>query len=380
MSETPIQINLALQHTITSKIKQNGAISFAQFMKMALYEPGLGYYSAGLNKIGVDGDFITASELGSLFARCHAKVFADVLAELNKPIIVELGAGTGQFCIDVLLTMDELKVLPDTYYIVEVSADFKQVQANKIKLLPSHLQSKVQWLNQPPTSYYEGIVFANEVLDALPVEVFKFEDHQYHRLMLEYNNTNNEQVWHEVWQNFPPVIEQQLHQMDLNLSDGYRSEFLPHLSAWMASVTQNLNKGLVLLVDYGYGRSTYYHPQRNTGTLVCQQRHQANFNPYQDIGLQDITAFVDFTAVAEALTASGFELAGYTTQGDFLLASGIDHWIDPNADFQQYYRLISEMKQLMLPDEMGEKFKCMAAVKNISSEIIGFSHNRWNEL
>ena len=331
MSETPIQINLALQHTITSKIKQNGAISFAQFMKMALYEPGLGYYSAGLNKIGVDGDFITASELGSLFARCHATVFADVLAVMNQPVIVELGAGTGQFCVDVLLAMDELNVLPDIYYIVEVSADFKQVQANKIKLLPSHLQSKVRWLNQPPTSPYEGIVFANEVLDALPVEVFKFENHKYHRLMLECNSANKELVWLESWQDFPQEMEQQLHKMDLSLSEGYRSEFLPHLSAWMASITQNLNKGLVLLVDYGYGRSTYYHPQRSTGTLVCQQRHQASFNPYQNIGLQDITAFVDFTAVAEALTECGFALAGYTTQGDFLLASGINQWIDPNT-------------------------------------------------
>ncbi len=376
MSETLLQIKQSLQHKITSEIKQNGAISFAKFMNMALYEPGLGYYSAGLNKIGSAGDFITASELGSLFAQCHAVVFADVLKQLKAPQIVELGAGTGQFCCDLLMTLNELNCLPLKYIIIEVSADFRQVQQQKIESLPPAIRNCVEWSDQPPQHAYEGIVFANEVLDALPVEVFKYEPSGYQQLMLKFDGNQ----YTEHWQPFTAEMSKRLNQMQLNLPVGYRSEFLPQLGAWLSSVSDHLTKGLIMLVDYGYGRSTYYHPQRTMGTLVCQRRHQANFDPYQDVGLQDITAFVDFTAVAEALESTGFTLAGYTTQGDFLVDAGIDQWIDSNADYGQYYRLVSEMKHLVLAEEMGEKFKTMAAVKNIDSAIKGFTHNRWNEL
>jgi SAM-dependent MidA family methyltransferase len=376
MSDKLLQINQALQHKITSEIKQKGAISFAQFMAMALYEPGLGYYSAGLNKLGKEGDFITAPELGSLFARCHATVFADVLRGLSLPVIMEMGAGTGQFCFDVMLALDDLQKLPNEYVIVEISADLKQVQQQKIAELPAHLRDKVEWLNQPPEESFEGIIFANEVIDALPVEIFKTVEQNYQRLMLAFEN--NKLV--EQWQPFPDYMAEYLQDLELKLTDGYRSEFLPQLGAWIKTITAKLKKGLVLLVDYGYGRRTYYHPERNSGTLVCQRRHQANFNPYQDIGLQDITAFVDFTAVAESLELAGLEVTGYTTQGDFLMDAGINQWLDPEGDYPDYYQLVSEMKQLVLPEEMGEKFKTIAAVKRLKKPIKGFSNNRWNEL
>lgn len=376
MSEKLLQINQALQHKIHAEIKQKGQISFAEFMKMALYEPGLGYYSAGLHKIGSAGDFVTASELGSLFAKCHAKVFADVLQSLDSPIISELGAGTGQFCCDVLRALDDMKSLPKRYIITEVSADFKQVQADKINKLPEHLSQLVEWQDSPPQQTFTGIIFANEVIDALPVEVFEHRNQNYLQLHL---HMENDQL-SETWLPFNSEVSERLQQMKLNLTDGYRSEILPNLPAWIQTTTENLSQGLVMFIDYGYGRNTFYHPQRNNGTLVCQRRHQANFNPYQDIGLQDITAFVDFTAVAESLQLAGFELAGYTTQADFLLAAGIHQWVDEHAEFVDYYQLASEMKQLMLPDEMGEKFKVMAAVKNFDTDIIGFTNNRWHEL
>ncbi len=376
MSETLLQINQALHHKITSEIKQKGAISFAQFMAMALYEPGLGYYSAGLNKLGKDGDFITAPELGTLFARCHASVFAEVLTGLSSPLLMELGAGTGQFCFDVLPALDNLGVLPEKYCIVEISADLKQVQQQKMKQLPDHISSRVEWLDRPPQEKFEGIIFANEVIDALPVEVFRTADKKYQRLMLAEKNGQLE----EQWQLFPDHMAQYLQDLQLQLADGYRSEFLPQLNAWIDSITANLKKGMVMLVDYGYGRRTYYHPERSSGTLVCQRRHQANFNPYQDIGLQDITAFVDFTAVAEALELAGLQVTGYTTQGDFLLDAGINQWLNPDDDYPDYYKLVSEMKQLVLPEEMGEKFKSIVAVKGLKQSIKGFSNSRWNEL
>ncbi len=313
MSDTLLDISRSLQHKIALQIKQKGAISFAEFMQLALYEPGLGYYSAGLTKLGSSGDFITSSELGSLFARCHATCFAEVLPLLSQPILLELGAGTGRFCVDVLLALDAMDVLPDEYHIFEISADLKRVQQQAVDRLPVHLAQRVRWLNTPPENDFEGVIFANEVLDALPVEVFRYQAGEYQRLFL----TNDEGQLTEQWQEFASPLLQQLQQMKLQLPPGYRSEFVPHLSAWMQSITQHLRKGMVLMVDYGYGRPLYYHPQRNTGTLVCHRRHQANFNPYQDVGLQDITAFVDFTAVAEAMSDADLEVAGFTTQADF---------------------------------------------------------------
>jgi SAM-dependent MidA family methyltransferase len=377
MSDTLLKISRTLQHRMIEEIKRSGAISFSRFMSMALYEPGLGYYSAGLHKLGAEGDFITASGLGALFAKTHAKVFAPLLAELTEPCVLELGAGTGEFCCDLLQALDQLQALPVRYQIVEVSADLKQVQQQQVSQLPQHLQQRVEWLAAPPDQAYEGIVFANEVIDALPVEVFQCREQQVQRLMLQHQS---EQGFVEHWQPFPAAMQQQFEQLQLNLPEGYRSEFLPNLAAWLESVTSQLKKGWVFLIDYGYGRDLYYHPQRNTGTLVCQRRHQAHFDPYQDIGLQDITAFVDFTAVAEALEGLGFELLGFTTQGDYLVDAGIQELLDPDDDYQSYYRLVSEMKQLVLPEEMGEKFKVMVAGKNTHTPVSGLNHSRWQDL
>lgn len=375
MSSQLHEISQSLQHRITAKIKQNGAISFADFMHMALYEPGLGYYSAGLHKLGASGDFITSSELGSLFARCHASCFSEVLLTCSKPVVMELGAGTGQFCVDVLTALAELDALPDQYLILEVSGDLQQVQRDKVAQLPTDLAARVDWTSEPPTQPFEGIIYANEVLDALPVEVFRY--HQgFERLML----THEADALTESWQPFPDALQQQLTAKALQLSDGYRSEFIPNLNAWMAAITAPLARGLVLMVDYGFGQSQYYHPQRSAGTLVCHQRHQANFNPYQDVGLQDITAFVDFTAVAEAMDDAGLTVAGFTSQADFLLHNNIQQWVNEDRGYAAYYDLVSEMKKLMLPDEMGEKFKCIAATKNWQGGLTAFQNNRLHEL
>ena len=369
------EISQSLQHRISAKIKQNGAISFADFMHMALYEPGLGYYSAGLHKLGASGDFITSSELGSLFARCHAHCFSEVLLACEQPVVLELGAGTGQFCVDVLTALAAQDALPDQYLILEVSGDLQQVQRDKVAQLPKDLAARVKWVTEPPDESFEGIIYANEVLDALPVEVFRY-DQGFERLML----TNEANVLTESWQPFPEELQRQLTAKALELPDGYRSEFIPDLSAWMAAVTAPLKRGLVLMVDYGFGQRQYYHPQRSEGTLVCHQRHQANFNPYQDVGLQDITAFVDFTAVAEALDEAGLAVTGFTSQADFLLHTNIQQWVNENNGYAAYYDLVSEMKKLMLPDEMGEKFKCIAATKNWPSDLSAFENNRLHEL
>ena len=371
MYSNPQQLSLALIEHMRDQIIRTGPISFHQYMQMALYQPGMGYYSGGLHKIGAEGDFITAPSIGQLFAKTNARQFAEIMKHLDDPVILELGAGLGQFAHDVLLALDEMNLLPQHYYILEVSADLKQQQHDYLNALPEHIHARIQWLDQAPTESFNGIIFANEVIDALPVEIFKFQNQNYQRLLVDWQDG-----FCESWGNFSPELLQQIENKQLQLDEDYRSEFIPHLHSWLDNISTALNSGCILFVDYGFDRSTYYHPQRNTGTLVCHQRHQAHFNPFIDTGLQDITAFVDFTAVAEAADACGLEVEGYTTQSHYLMSLGIDQWLDPQQDYAAYYDLGNELKKLVMPDQMGEKFKVMALCRNYSQELSGFENNR----
>ncbi len=360
--------SLALIAAIKKKISQHGSISFAEFMHMALYEPTLGYYSSGFFKFGKAGDFITAPLLGNLFAKMLARQFQQILSHLSHAVIFELGAGTGQFCFDVLLQLEQLDALPEKYLILEVSADLQQRQQQKIQQLPSHLAKLVSWQSEVPQNKFNGIIFANEVVDALAVEAFCFRNNKYQQLRVAWSD-----AFTTHWQDFEPLLEAQLLAKNLSLSDGYESEFIPHLSSWLQTVTENLQKGVVLMIDYGYERNSYYHPQRNQGTRVCYHKHQANFNYFDNVGQQDITAFVDFTALAEAADSCGLSVDGYTSQAHFLLALGINELLgDCENDFENYYKKTTEMKKLTMPNEMGEKFKVIAFSRNFEPVLDGF--------
>lgn len=376
MSDSLQQVQQSLWQHITNAIQHHDGLPFSDFMRMALYQPGLGYYSAGLKKFGEAGDFITAVELGSLFAQSLARQFAEVIKQLEQPVILELGAGSGRFCCDVLTALDAMdqagNLLPEQYYILEVSADLKHQQQQRVNQLPTHLKDRVNWINEPPSKDFNGIIFANEVLDALPVEVFQYQDNNYYRLILNLDNDQLVEHWHD----FPSDLLSQIKAKNLSLSDGYRSEFIPHLTDWLKALTTHLNQGLVLFIDYGYGRDVYYHPERHTGTLVCHQRHQANFNPYHDVGAQDITAFVDFTAVAESLKAANCEVVGFNNQMDLLMGLGVENLLATEIAYSDYYALATELKKLMMPNEMGERFKCIAALKNLDMDLSGFATNR----
>lgn len=363
------QHSLALTEIIRQRIKQDNSISFAQFMNMSLYEPGLGYYSAGTHKFGKDGDFVTSPELGDLFARCLAQQFKQVLETLDVPTVMELGAGTGQFCCDCLIELEKQDCLPDKYYILEVSADLQFRQQQKISSLPKSLANRVEWIQKPPTEKFDGIIFANEVIDALAVEVFKFESDEFKQLRIGFDSK-----FEKKWTKFPANLEQELLNKNLKLADGYESEFIPFLSEWLKTISDCLNRGTVIFVDYGYERNSYYHPQRNQGTVVCHFQHQANFDYFKNIGIQDITAFVDFTAVAEAADECQLSVEGYTTQSHFLMSLGIHEKLgDAEGEFEKYYQKSTEMKKLTMPNEMGEKFKVMALSRNFEDELIGFS-------
>ncbi len=363
------QHSLALQKIIKDKIEKTGSISFAQFMHMALYQPGFGYYSSGNHKFGKEGDFVTAPELGDLFAKSMASQFSQVIHTIQSPIILELGAGTGQFACDCLLELENLNNLPEKYYILEVSADLQQRQVQKIKSLPKKLSQLVEWISQPLTQQFNGVVFANEVVDALPVEVFRYHDNEFQQMRVTWNDS-----FKKTWGEFPENLLKQIKDKNLQLIEGYTSEFIPHLDSWLNSITQNLNQGVVIFVDYGYERNAYYHPQRSDGTLICFYQHQANFDYFSNVGIQDMTAFVDFTALAEAADSCGLEVDGFTTQAHFLMSLGIqNHLGDSQNDYKSYYQNTTEMKKLTMPNETGEKFKVMAFSKNYADELVGFS-------
>jgi len=363
------QHSLALVDVIRERIKQHNSISFAQYMQMVLYQPGLGYYSSGSHKFGKHGDFITAPEIGPLFAQCMAQQFQQVLSQVDTPMILELGAGTGQFAYDCLLELEKLNCLPNNYYILEVSADLKQRQAKKIQNLPNNLSYRVKWISQPLLEKFNGVIFANEVLDALPVEVFKIIDNQFQQMQVSWD-----EGFRQTFKPMPEHLKKQMRDKELKLAENYISEFIPNLASWLKSISQNLNQGIVLFADYGYERSAYYHPQRNQGTLVCFHQHQANFDYFKNVGIQDMTAFVDFTAVAEAADACGFEVGGYTTQAHFLMSLGIEQKLgDSEHDYTNYYQNTTEMKKLVMPNEMGEKFKVIALSKNFDDELMGFN-------
>jgi SAM-dependent MidA family methyltransferase len=363
---------------------QGGFIPFSEFMQQALYAPGLGYYSGGLQKFGAAGDFITAPEVSPLFSQCIAKQAADVLKHYESPKLLEFGAGSGVMAAELLMELERLDALPDQYLIMELSSELKQRQQETISNKASHLLERMVWLDVLPEELFDGVVVANEVLDAMPVECFRVSGSGVEVLGMGVENEElvsrytkaDEVVAHKV-----RTIEERLKEGrpgevgEGSLPDGYCSEYNPSIKPWLDSVYGVLNRGLVLLIDYGYPVSEYYHEERKTGTLMCHYQHRAHTNPLRYPGLQDITAFVDFTDVAYSAVEAGFNISGYTTQAAFLMASGLDelHQLQVTDDPEQQIILSQQIKTLTLPSEMGERFKVMGLTKCFDEPLRGFS-------
>ena len=302
--------------------KEGGWVNFAQLMDAALYAPGLGYYSGGAKKFGFEGDFVTASEISPLFSQTIARQVKQVLSALKakskQTDILELGAGTGRFARELLLEMAKLEQLPTRYMILEVSAHLREVQQSTLKAaLPKELLSRVVWLDALP-GHFDGLIFANEVLDALPVHIVKKTADGLAEIGVV------SEVAGLAWQE-KPALSSALKGFvaEIDLMDGYTTEVCLAASGLVASLAGILQSGMLLMIDYGFSRDEYYHPQRNQGTLMCHYRHRAHGDPLVYLGLQDITAHVDFTRVAEAGVANGLELIGFVTQAQFLINAGI---------------------------------------------------------
>jgi SAM-dependent MidA family methyltransferase len=357
----------ALHQQIKTHIEQQGGwISFADYMQQALYTPHLGYYSGGGNKFGVGGDFVTAPQISPLFAQAMANQLAPVLAETGGAIL-ELGAGTGKLAHGLLHALHAQQQLPH-YYILEVSANLRMRQQQYLqKDLPAELYARVQWLETLPERF-NGVVVGNEVLDAIPVQLVQWQDGRWWERGVGYENGF---VWQtRALQNSACVAHIDASQ----LPEGYLTEVNPAAQALVASLADRLQQGLILFPDYGFSAREYYHPQRNQGTLMCHYQHYAQDNPFIYPGLQDITAHVDFTAMAETALAHGLDCAGYSNQAQFLINCGILQLLQQvnPEDSAHYLPQVAAIQKLLSPAEMGELFKVLALSKGIQLPLFGF--------
>lgn len=362
------QHSAALHRLLEAQIKaaSNAFLPFDQWMQSALYAPGLGYYAAGTEKFGSDqpaGDFTTAPELTPFFGQTLARQVAQILQQTNTAHVLEFGAGSGALAASIIPALQQLGIQP-TYTIIEVSADLKSRQQARL----ADTDANVVWLDQLPEAF-EGCVIANEVMDAMPVTLFQWDERG---KLQEMGVTYNDDFEWAVRTASPRL--QKLVGSRMPALPGYRSEVNLQAEAWVAGMGDWLHKGAALLIDYGFPRREYYHPQRAEGTLMCHYRHQAHANPFLYPGLQDITAHVDFTAMADAALEGGLDVLGYTSQARFLINAGLPALIadiDP-ADPVAHARQMGPVQKLLSEAEMGELFKVLAIGKDIDGPLLGF--------
>lgn len=375
-NEDALNHSRSVQMRIRDKIVAAGGwISFEQFMHLALYAPGLGYYSSGATKLGSAGDFVTAPEISPLFGRAVAQQIKQIIHCMSTPDLLEFGAGSGKLALDILLELERSNALPRKYYILDVSAELRLRQQMLLAEHAPHLTAIIEWLEQMPPRF-SGVMLANEVLDAMPMHSIVWHSNAAFERGVAWEN---EQF---VWQN-RPILSAELRAMAETLSSlinlggsshPYFSEINLNARYFMRSLSDILQQGVILLIDYGFGRNEYYHPQRSEGTLMCHYRHHTHGDPFYLPGLQDITSHVDFSAITQAVENTHLELGGYTTQAHFLINCGITDILAQTSaeDLTHYLPQANQLHRLISPAEMGELFKAIAFVKDFSEPLMGF--------
>ncbi len=359
----------ALSALIESEIEQAGGwIPFVRYMELSLYAPGLGYYAGGSTKLGAQGDFVTAPESGVLFARTLARQVAPLLDEGGE--MLEFGAGSGALAAALLAELKRLGIEPAVYLILEPSSELAERQRRR--LASTGVAARVKWIARLPQRF-RGVMIANEVVDAMPVHALAWTSAG----VFERGVGLSEGVL--AWSDRPArgaaLAAAKAIAIEPPPSGRYESEINLYGRAWMRALARSLEAGALLVIDYGFPAREYYHPQRSMGTLMCHYRHYAHGDPFFHPGLQDITAHVDFSALAHAATDSGFELLGYATQASFLVNCGMTDVLsetDPE-DIARYAPLAAEANRLVSPAEMGELFKVLAVGRGVAAPLIGFT-------
>lgn len=385
---------LAVSQELSSRIaaeiaRHGGWLSFARYMEMALYEPGLGYYSNPGQVFGAAGDFVTAPELTPLFGATLARQVSPWLKDPalagHGQVVLEVGGGSGMLAAQLLNALDNVGHHEVRYLILELSAERREHQRQTLKSLAPGLMDRVGWLETFPESF-AGVVVANELLDAMPVQLFEWQaDAEAELQEMGVTWVDGQFAWaprpaDAVLTETVTALRNRLGPEGAQWHSPYRSEVCPAQQAWMRTLADCMTAGVVMLLDYGFAAPEYYHPQRDQGTLMCHYRHRSHADPFLWPGLSDITAHVDFTALARAATAEGFSLVGYTSMAAFLLNAGL---LDELADLPRepesfWFAQAQAVQQLISEAEMGELFKVIAFEKNLreAASVLGFGGNR----
>ena len=369
-------------HIHTEIAAAGGHVGFARYMQLALYAPGLGYYSAGAVKLGAGGDFITAAESSTLYADCLAEQCAEILSRIGGGSILELGAGSGALAAEILASLERAECLPDRYLVLEVSADLRARQRETIRRRTPHLEPRVVWLDRPPERAIRGVVLASEVLDALPAALFRIADADGHSRIESLDVIRAGDGFALAPCPASAELQRAVVEIERDLGEplppGFMSECRPMLGPWMDAVARALERGLLLVVDYGLPRREYYAADRSGGTLVCHYRHRAHGDPFFAPGLQDISVWVDFTDVTRAGEAAGLELAGFTTQAQYLFGCGLERHFEAALarDFTRAGQLANEVRLLTLPGQMGERFRVLALTRSYPAPLRAITASR----
>ena len=361
---------MSLENIISKTIKDNNnPIGFDIFMNLALYHHQFGYYRSHKTIFGHKGDFITAPETSDLFGFCLARQCKQVL---NQGNILEFGAGSGILAAQILFELGKQNSLPEKYSIIELSAQLKKIQQETLKRTLPEIYDRVEWLTELPTNF-KGVVIANEVLDAFPVKRVTLSNNHFYELGVDFKDNCFQ------WKRFEyPYLESVVPNGD-DLPEGYTTEINLQSDGWIKSLYNLMSEGVVLLIDYGMSQSEYFHPQRSDGTVKCFHKHKSNNNPFIHIGDQDITASVNFTDIAKSSIDAGFKVDGYSTQSMFLISLGIENFLVEEKDEKNQIKLAQEIKQLVMPEAMGEVFKVMALTKKQSVKLDGFTEQNLTE-
>ena len=356
-----------VMENLAKEIKANqGWISFEDFFDFVMYKPGLGYYSAGAKKLGSSGDFTTSPEISRLFGKTVSNQVLALLNNFASPSIIEIGAGSGRLAYDIITNLINSKMDFDKYYILEVSADFRERQRQELSLLPDETLEKVIWLDSILEAPVEGIVIGNEVIDALPFKRFTVVDHKIQEIGVSIKNGQLTESTRDADKALAEEVRLIEKALNRDFEQNYTSEIRLNIGQWLKGISSMLKSGALLFIDYGYSRQEYYAEDRKNGSMICHYRNTAHENPFLNLGVQDISASVEFTLLAEKALEEQLEVGLFTSQSDFLINGNILGELDKIEDDTLRMELTQEIKQLLMPSQMGQTFKCMMLYKNIS--------------
>ncbi len=356
-----------VMENLAKEIKTNqGWISFEDFFEFVMYKPGLGYYSAGAKKLGPSGDFTTSPEISRLFGKTVSNQVLALLNNFASPSIIEIGAGSGRLAYDIITNLINSKMDFDKYYILEVSADFRERQRQELSLLPDETFEKVIWLDSILEAPVEGIVIGNEVIDALPFKRFTVVDHKIQEIGVSIKNGQLTESTRDADKTLAEEVRLIEKVLNRDFEQNYTSEIRLNIGQWLKGISSMLKSGALLFIDYGYSRQEYYAEDRKNGSMICHYRNTAHENPFLNLGVQDISASVEFTLLAEKALEEQLEVGLFTSQSDFLINGNILGELDKIEDDTLRMELTQEIKQLLMPSQMGQTFKCMMLYKNIS--------------